>query len=198
MLKQIVSAPPSYGQKLLLLSRLENLYFERKYTIMASIKLKGTAIRTSGHLPSVGSPAPRLRLVKSDLSEATLDNYSGKKKILNIFPSIDTGTCATSLRKFNEKAPKVPGVVVLNISRDLPFAQKRFCGAEGLEGVEALSCFNSNFGADWGLEIQDGPLAGLCSRAVVVLDENNVVLYTEQVEDIVDEPDYEAALKMIL
>ncbi len=160
---------------------------------MAKITLKGNSINTCGDLPKVGAKAPGFRLVGSDLSEKTLDDYQGKKKVLNIFPSIDTGTCAMSVRQFNERASKFPNTVVLNISADLPFAQKRFCGAEGIKNVETLSAFRSAFSKEWGLEMTDGPLKGLCSRSVVVLDEQNKVLYTEQVSEIANEPNYDAA-----
>ena len=162
---------------------------------MASITLGGNPINTNGELPKVGSTAPEFQLVKNDLSVASLADFAGKKLVLNIFPSIDTGTCATSVRTFNAKASALENTTVLCISRDLPFAQKRFCGAEGLENVENLSDFKSgDFGKIFGLEIVDGPLAGLHSRAVVILDENGVVKYTEQVSEIADEPNYEAAL----
>lgn len=162
---------------------------------MASITLGGNPINTNGELPKVGSNAPEFQLVKNDLSVASLADFAGKKLVLNIFPSIDTGTCATSVRTFNTKASALENTKVLCISRDLPFAQKRFCGAEGLENVENLSDFKSgDFGKNFGLEIVDGPLAGLHSRVVIVLDENGVVKYTEQVSEIADEPNYEAAL----
>jgi thioredoxin-dependent peroxiredoxin len=162
---------------------------------MASITLGGNPINTSGELPKVGTKASDFQLVKNDLSIATLADFAGSRLVLNIFPSIDTGTCATSVRKFNESASKLENTKVLCISRDLPFAQKRFCGAEGLENVLNLSDFNTGkFGKDNGLEIVDGPLAGLHSRVVIVLDENGVVQYTEQVPEIADEPNYEAAL----
>lgn len=161
---------------------------------MATITLKGNAIHTSGELPGKGTPAPDFKLVRADLTESSLSNYAGKKKVLNIFPSVDTGTCAMSVRQFNAKAAGLPDVVVLNISMDLPFAQSRFCGAEGIKGAETLSAFRSTFATDYGLKLTDGPLAGLCSRAVVVLNEENRVIYTEQVKEIVDEPNYEAAL----
>lgn len=164
---------------------------------MAKITLKGSPLETSGTLPAVGSTSPDFKLVRTDLSEVTLETYAGKKKVLNIFPSIDTGTCAASVRHFNKDAAGLTGVAVLNISADLPFAQKRFCGAEGIENAEALSTFRSHFATDFGLQMKTGPLAGLCSRAVIVLDEKNKVLYTEQVSDIVDEPNYEAALKSL-
>jgi thioredoxin-dependent peroxiredoxin len=162
---------------------------------MASITLGGNPINTSGTLPKVGTKASDFQLVKNDLSVATLADFAGSRLVLNIFPSIDTGTCATSVRKFNESASQLNNTKVLCISRDLPFAQKRFCGAEGLENVINLSDFNTGkFGKDNGLEIVDGPLAGLHSRVVMVLDENGVVQYTEQVPEIADEPNYEAAL----
>lgn len=161
---------------------------------MASITLKGNAINTCGDLPAVGSEAPGFNLVNGDLGDVTLADFSGKRKVLNIFPSVDTPVCATSVRRFNEDAAKAENTVVLNISADLPFAQTRFCGAEGIEGAVTLSSFRSAFAKEWGLEISDGPLAGLCSRAVVVVDESDKVVYAQQVGEIVDEPDYEKAL----
>jgi thiol peroxidase len=162
---------------------------------MASITLGGNPINTSGELPKVGSKAPEFKLVKNDLSMATLADFAGSKVVLNIFPSIDTGTCATSVRTFNAKASALANTKVLCISRDLPFAQKRFCGAEGLENVINLSDFNTgSFGKNYGLEITDSVLAGLHSRVVIVLDENGVVKYTEQVPEIADEPNYESAI----
>ncbi len=164
---------------------------------MASITLKGNPVNTLGNLPAVGENAPALNLVRNDLSEVNLSAWDGKKKILSIFPSVDTGTCATSVRTFNKNASELEGVAVLNISADLPFAQSRFCGAEGIDKVEVLSAFRSSFAKDWGLEMTDGPLKGLCSRAIIVLDENNKILHTEQVGDIVDEPNYGAALSAL-
>ena len=162
---------------------------------MASITLGGNPIHTSGELPKIGSKATDFQLVQNDLSVATLANFAGSRLVLNIFPSIDTGTCATSVRKFNESASKLENTKVLCISRDLPFAQKRFCGAEGLENVVNLSDFKEGrFGKNYGLEISDGPLAGLHSRVVIVLDENGIVKYTEQVAEIANEPNYENAL----
>ena len=162
---------------------------------MASITLGGNPIQTSGELPKVGSQAPDFKLVKNDLSIATLADFKGSKLVLNIFPSIDTGTCATSVRSFNAKASALENTKVLCISRDLPFAQKRFCGAEGLENVINLSDFKSgSFGKDYGLEITDGVLAGLHSRVVLVVDENGTVTYTQQVPEIADEPNYDAAI----
>ena len=164
---------------------------------MAKITLKGNSINTIGELPSVGSVAPALSLVKTDLSEVTLESYSGKRKVLSIFPSIDTPTCATSVRTFNKNAAELTDVAILNISADLPFAFKRFCGAEGIDQVDTLSTYRSNFSKDYSLEIADGPLKGLCSRAIIILDENNKVLYSEQVSEIANEPNYEAALKAL-
>ena len=162
---------------------------------MASITLGGNAINTSGSLPQVGTNAPEFQLVKTDLSVTSLSDYKGSRVVLNIFPSIDTGTCATSVRTFNAKASELDNTKVLCISRDLPFAQKRFCGAEGLENVENLSDFkDGSFGKNYGLEILDSALAGLHSRVVIVLDENGVIKYSEQVPEIADEPNYEAAL----
>ena len=165
---------------------------------MASITLGGNAINTSGSLPQVGTSAPDFALVKSDLSTASLSDYKGSRVVLNIFPSIDTGTCATSVRTFNAKASALENTKVLCISRDLPFAQKRFCGAEGLENVENLSDFkDGSFGKNYGLEITDSALAGLHSRVVIVLDENGVIKYSEQVPEIADEPNYENALAVL-
>ena len=164
---------------------------------MASITLRGNPVKTSGDLPSKGATAKNFSLVKEDLSEVTLDSYKGKKKLLNIFPSLDTGTCANSVRKFALAATALKDVIVIDISKDLPFAQKRFCTAENINGVEVLSAFRSSFAKDYGLEITDGPLAGLCSRAVIILDENNHVLYTEQVSEIGQEPNYDKALEIL-
>jgi len=162
---------------------------------MALIKLGGTPINTSGELPKTGAKAPDFQLIKSDLTTVSLNDFKGSKIVLNIFPSIDTPTCATSVRKFNMDAGKLDNTKVLCISRDLPFAQNRFCGAEGLENVINLSDFKTgSFGKDYGLEIIEGKLSGLHSRVVIVLDENGVVKYTEQVPEIADEPNYDAAL----
>lgn len=165
---------------------------------MASITLKGNEIHTIGTLPKVNTQAPDFSLIESDLSVKKLSDFAGKNIILNIFPSIDTGTCATSVRTFNKKASALKNTVVLCISRDLPFAQSRFCGAEGIENVVLLSDFaTGDFGKNYGLEIATGPLAHLHSRAIVILDEKGVVKYTEQVSEIVDEPNYEAALNVM-
>ena len=162
---------------------------------MAQITFKGNPINTSGALPKVGSPAPDFKVVKTDLTPMSLSDFRGKKVILNIFPSIDTGVCAASVRRFNVEASKLPDTVVLCISRDLPFAQKRFCAAEGLENVLPGSEFRDEaFGLAYGVRIVDGPLEGLLSRAIVIVDEKGAVLYTEQVPEIAQEPDYEKAL----
>ena len=165
---------------------------------MAQITLKGNPVNTLGNLPKVGTKAPDFTLVKDDLSTKSLSDYAGNKVILNIFPSIDTGTCAASVRRFNAEASGLDNTVVLCISKDLPFAQARFCGAEGLKDVHNLSDFRTgHFGKDYGVEIVDGPLAGLESRAVVVVNEEGDVIYTQQVSEIVDEPNYEPALKAL-
>lgn len=161
---------------------------------MANLLFKGTAVHTNGELPKVGDAAPDFRLVDNGLGERTLADYAGKKKVLTINPSYDTGVCQATARAFNQKASDGDGAVVLLISADLPFAQKRFCGAEGLDKVVPLSSFRSSFAEDYGLKLVDGPLAGLTARAVIVLDEDNRVLHSELVDDIVNEPNYDAAL----
>lgn len=160
---------------------------------MANITFKGQPVSTVGELPAVGQSAPDFRLVGIDLAEATLATYPGRK-VLNIFPSVDTSVCALSVRTFNRDAGGIDGVTVLNVSADLPFAHKRFCGAEGLEGVVSLSTFRSTFVDDYGVKMVDGPLAGLAARAVVVVDEDGQVVYRELVPEIAQEPNYEAAL----
>jgi len=162
---------------------------------MAEITLAGNTIHTIGELPQVGSMAPGFTLTNKQLTDESLEDYRGSKTVLNIFPSIDTDVCAMSVRKFNAEASNLPGVRVLCISADLPFALSRFCGAEGLEDVTVLSVFRSkSFGDDYGVRILDGPLSGLLSRAVVVIDEEGKIRHTEQVPEIGTEPDYEAAL----
>lgn len=161
---------------------------------MASVIFGGKPVNTNGELPKVGSKAPDFKLTIIDLSIVSLSDFAGSKVILNVFPSIDTPTCATSVRKFNADASKLENTKVLCISRDLPFAQKRFCGAEGLENVINLSDFNTgNFGKDYGLEFVEGAFVGLHSRAIVVIDENGIIKHTEQVANTSDEPNYEAA-----
>lgn len=164
---------------------------------MAAITLKGNKINTVGNLPAVGTKANNFSLRKTDLSNTTLKDYEGSKVILNIFPSVDTGTCATSVRNFNKSASELENTKIICISKDLPFAHARFCGAEGIENVISTSDISGAFGADYQLTITDGPLEGLLSRAIVVLDENGTVVYTEQVTEIVDEPNYDAALNAV-
>ena len=165
---------------------------------MAKITLQGNPLNTTGNLPETNQKAPNFNLVAGDLSEKKLTDFSGSKLILNIFPSVDTGTCATSVREFNQKAASLENTKVLCISRDLPFAQSRFCGAEGIENVIMLSDFaTGNFGKEYGLEITNGPLKGLHSRCIVVLNEEGNVVHTEQVEEIANEPNYEEALKAL-
>jgi len=165
---------------------------------MAQIQFKGNPFHTAGILPGRGEAAPNFTLTKSDLSDLSLAQYKGKRVVLNIFPSLDTPVCAASVRRFNEEASKLENTTVLCISKDLPFAQARFCAAEGLKNVVTVSEYkDDNFGRRYGVKILDGPLAGLFSRAVVVVDENGKVLHTEQVPEITQEPDYAAALKAL-
>ena len=164
---------------------------------MAQITLKGNPLNTNGDLPAVGSAAPDFKLTAADLLEKTLANYAGKKVILNIFPSVDTPVCAASMRRFNADAAGSDNTVVLCISADLPFAQKRFCGSEGLDNVECLSTFRGSFGDAYGTTMVDGPLAALQARAVVVVDESGKVAHAEMVPEIAQEPNYEAALAAI-
>ncbi|WP_374464208.1 thiol peroxidase [Chryseobacterium sp.] len=159
-----------------------------------TITLKGNEVHTIGTLPAVGTTVKDFALVDSGLNVKTLETFAGKKKVFNIFPSIDTPTCAASSRKFNEEASKLDNTVIINVSKDLPFALGRFCAAEGLNNVETLSDFRSSFGDDYEVTITDSPLKGLLSRAVIVTDENNKVVYTEQVPEIANEPNYDAAL----
>lgn len=162
---------------------------------MATITIQGNPIHTSGDLPQVGSKAPDFTLTKGDLSDVALKDFSGKRKLLNIVPSLDTGVCAASARRFNQEAASVAGAVVLTVSCDLPFAQSRFCQAEGIQNVVMLSELRDRgFGTAYGVRIADGPLAGLLARAVVVLDGDDRVLYTELVPEIAQEPDYARAL----
>ena len=166
---------------------------------MSQITFKNKPVTTYGHLPEIGERAPHFELIKTDLTTATLNDFKGKRVIMNIFPSIDTGVCATSVRSFNERATDLKNTVVLCISRDLPFAQKRFVNDEGLENVINLSDFRErNFGKDYGLEMLDGPLEALLSRVVIVLDENGKIIHSQQVPDIGEEPNYLEALKTLL
>jgi thiol peroxidase len=165
---------------------------------MAQVTLKGNPIHTNGELPAVGAKAPALKLTGGDLKDVSLADYQGKRKVLNIVPSLDTAVCAMSTRKFNESAGKLPNTVVLVISADLPFAAKRFCTTEGLQNVVPLSLMRDKaFAKDYGVLLQDGPLAGLCARAVVVLDESDKVVYRQLVPEIGQEPDYDAALAAV-
>ena len=165
---------------------------------MGTDTLKGNQVETSGALPEEGTRAPDYRLTATDLSMKELRDYQGKKKVLNIFPSIDTGVCAASVRRFNAEASSLEGAVVLCISADLPFAHSRFCEIEGLDNVVPLSVFRSpDFGRNYGVMMTSGPLAGLLARAVVVLDQSDLVIYTQLVPEIGEEPDYEAALEVL-
>ncbi|MCW8815192.1 MAG: thiol peroxidase [Chlorobium sp.] len=166
---------------------------------MANITLKGNPVSTVGALPVAGTVAPSFTLVNKDLSEANMADFAGKRIVLNIFPSLDTPVCAASVRRFNLEASSIPDTVVLCISADLPFAHKRFCEVEGIENVISLSVFRSpEFGNDYGVTIVDGPLKGILSRAVVIVDNEGKVIYSEQVPEITQEPDYEAALKAMV
>ena len=164
---------------------------------MAQIAFKGNTVHSVGELPAVGSTAPDFEVVGTDLAPISSGDFAGQKLVLNIFPSVDTGVCAMSVRTFNEKAAGLDGTSVLCVSRDLPFALNRFCGAEGIENVVVSSDFRTNFGETFGVTMTDGPLAGLLSRSVVVIDADGKVVYTEQVPEITTEPDYEAALAAI-
>ena len=166
---------------------------------MATVTLNGNAINTIGSLPEIGSMAPEFTLSKGDLSDAHLSDYKGKKVVLNVFHSLDTGTCAQSVHQFNQEAAELENTVVLCISRDLPFAQNRFCAAEGINNVVTLSEFkDGDFGNDYGLVYVDGPIKGLLSRVVIVIDEEGKVVYTEQVQETVEEPNYKAALEALM
>lgn len=165
---------------------------------MASITFKGTPVHTEGDLPKEGTKAPDFKLTRTDLSDVSLKDFSGRKKILNIVPSLDTGTCAASAKRFEKEVAKLDDTVVLTISRDLPFAAGRFCKSEGIENVVTLSQLRDDgFGKRYGVTMTDGPLAGLLSRAVVVVNEQDEVIYTQQVPEIADEPDYDQALAAI-
>jgi thiol peroxidase len=165
---------------------------------MAKITFKGNPVATIGELPKVGSPAPAFSLTRNDLSAVGNHDLAGKNVVLNIFPSIDTGVCATSVRKFNEQAAALPNTVVLCVSKDLPFAMKRFCGAEGIEKVTTASWFRGpDFGKDYGVLMTDGPLAGLFARAIVVLDGSGKVVHTELVPEIAQEPNYDRAIAAV-
>ncbi|MDD5410641.1 MAG: thiol peroxidase [Methylobacter sp.] len=164
---------------------------------MATITFQGKPLHTCGELPAIGSSAPAFSLVSRALVDVTLATYAGKRKVLNIVPSLDTPTCAASTRKFNQKASHLDNTVVLVISADLPFAQSRFCESEGLKDVIPLSTFRSSFANDYGVNIVDTFLAGLTARAIVVIDENDKVIYTQLVNEVANEPDYESALAVL-
>lgn len=164
---------------------------------MTNITFKGEPVQTVGSLPHVGGAAPEFELVGTDLAPIKLSDYEGKRVVLNIFPSVDTGVCATSVRKFNERAASLENTVVLCVSQDLPFAQGRFCGAEGIDNVVMGSGFRSDFSDVYGVRLAEGPLAGLNSRAVVVIDDHGTVVYTEQVPEIGQEPDYDGAVEAL-
>ncbi|MBV7441329.1 thiol peroxidase [Weeksellaceae bacterium TAE3-ERU29] len=164
---------------------------------MSEITFKGNTINTCGELPKTNTSLKDFNLVTKDLKERKLEDYKGKKLVLNIFPSVDTGVCATSVREFNKNVANKENTVVLCVSKDLPFAQNRFCAAEGIENVEMLSAFRSSFGEDFGVTMTDGPLKGLLSRAVIVVNENGEVVYTEQVREVTEEPDYKVALSKV-
>ena len=164
---------------------------------MAQTALRGNPVNLVGDLPAVGATAPAFSLTADNLSELTPADFAGKSVVLNIFPSIDTAVCATSVRTFNERAAGLDGTVVLCVSADLPFAQKRFCGAEGIDNVKTASTFRSDFGEQYGVTLADGPMAGLLARAVVVLDPSGTVVHSQLVPEIAQEPDYDAALGAI-
>ena len=165
---------------------------------MTNLTFQGNPLKIHGKLPNIGDTAPNFSLVKGDLSDIKLSDLSGKKVILNIFPSIDTPTCANSTKAFNKKASEYNNIEILCVSMDLPFAQGRFCAAEGIKEVKTVSAFrNPEFGKDYGVIITEGPLAGLFSRAVVLIDENGSIAYTEHVSELADEPNYDAVLKLL-
>ena len=164
---------------------------------MTTVTFQGNDVSTVGSLPTVGEKAPNFTLVKADLGEVSLEDLAGKRVVLNIFPSIDTGTCATSVRKFNEEASTLDNTTVICVSADLPFAAGRFCGAEGIENVLTGSTFRSTFGNDYGVTFSSAPLTGLLSRSIVVIDTDGTVVYTQQVAETTDEPDYAAAISAL-
>ena len=164
---------------------------------MANVTFKNESTTTAGELPAVGDQLPDFTLVGTDLGELTPADFAGKRVVLNIFPSLDTGVCAKSVREFNERATSLDNTVVLGVSQDLPFAHGRFCSAEGIENVTTGSAFRSSFGEDYGLTLQGSPLQGLLARGVIVADENGKVVYTQLVDEITDEPDYDAAVNAL-
>jgi len=165
---------------------------------MATVTLKGNPIHTSGSLPKVGTKAPDFELAAADLSNKKLSDYKGSRVIMNIFHSIDTGTCAASVRQFNQEASNLKNTKILCVSKDLPFAMSRFCIAEGIDNIEVLSDFrDGNFGESYNLTYVDGPIRGLLARSIIVIDENGKILHTEQVNEVVEEPNYKAALEVL-
>ena len=176
------------------LSRRADSGFSDIHGTMTSTAFKGSPVQLSGSLPAVGDTLPEFTVVGTDLADITPANFAGKRVVISVFPSVDTGVCAASVREFNQRAAGLDNTVVLNVSRDLPFALGRFCAAEGIENVQSASDFRHNFGGAFGLVQEDGPLAGLLARAVIVADENGKVLYTKVSEEIAEEPDYDAAL----
>lgn len=165
---------------------------------MANVTLGGTPVETIGNLPKVGSDAPNFKLTNTELTDKTYSDFKGKRLVLNVFPSVDTGTCAQSIRTFNKKASELENTTVLCISKDLPFAMARFCGAEGIENVVSLSDYKTgNFGKDYGLTFKTGAFESLLSRCIVVIDTDGTIMHTEQVSEIADEPNYDAALKAL-
>lgn len=164
---------------------------------MAKITLSGNPINTIGELPKIGETAQNFTLVSSDLTEKSLSDFKGKRIILNLFPSIDTGICSASVRKFNEIVSTLENTVIINISKDLPFALSRFCAAEGLDNIFTLSDFRGSFSKDYGVEMIDGTLKGLISRAIIVIDEKNTIIYTEQVPEIKQEPNYDNVINIL-
>lgn len=161
---------------------------------MASVTFQGNPVNTTGNLPAKGDKLPAFSLVSSELQAVESASFEGKRLVINIFPSVDTGVCAAQLRTFNKKAAELDNTAVIGVSKDLPFAQARFCGAEGLDNVQTLSAFRSTFGKDYGVELVDGPLEGLLARAVIVADADGTVLYSELVSEIGEEPSYDAAI----
>src|SRR5699024_1905954 len=178
-----------------IMARTQAMISIRTESVMTTVTFHDNPVRVDGTLPTVGSAAPGFNLVNGDLADVSLADFAGRRKVLNIFPSVDTGVCAASVRRFNELAAGLDNTAVLCISADLPFAQGRFCGAEGIDNVTMLSLMRGReFLADYGVALADGPLAGVAARAVVVLDENNQVIHTQLVDEITNEPDYDAAI----
>ncbi|WP_426479030.1 thiol peroxidase [Chryseobacterium sp. CBSDS_008] len=171
--------------------------FAQKSKSINTVLMGGKEVHTYAQLPALNKPAPKFTLTDVNMNDQTLDSYKGKYVILNIFPSVDTGVCSASVHHFNEEAGNLPNTVVLCISKDLPFAQKRFCGAEGIKNVVMLSDFRTDFGWNYGVELVDSAMKGLLSRAVVIIDPSGKIIYEEQVADISQEPNYEAAIAAV-